>query len=62
MLTSTLCNIERVAPVAITSLFPDPRRGCEKVSDNFFGKTTAYKCGNCMFSDHTVLFVICAYA
>ncbi|KAI7855913.1 hypothetical protein BDC45DRAFT_582265 [Circinella umbellata] len=46
MLTSTLCNIERVAPVAVTSFFPDPRRGCEKVSDNFFGKTTAYKCGD----------------
>ncbi|KAI9253858.1 PAP2 superfamily C-terminal-domain-containing protein [Phascolomyces articulosus] len=61
MLTSTLCNIERIASVAITS-FPDPRPGCEKVSDNFLSKITAHKCGDCMFSGHTVLFVICACA
>ncbi|KAI8143801.1 PAP2 superfamily C-terminal-domain-containing protein [Fennellomyces sp. T-0311] len=61
MLTSTLCNIERVASVAITS-FPDPRSGCEKVSDSFLSKVSAHKCGDCMFSGHTVLFVICACA
>ncbi|KAJ8655092.1 hypothetical protein O0I10_009299 [Lichtheimia ornata] len=58
-LTSTLCNVERIATVAITS-FPDPRAGCEMVTSQIWTKVSAHKCGDCMFSGHTVLFVICA--
>lgn len=58
-LTSTLCNVERIATVAITS-FPDPRAGCEMVTNQIWTKVSAHKCGDCMFSGHTVLFVICA--
>ncbi|KAI7874502.1 hypothetical protein K492DRAFT_41059 [Lichtheimia hyalospora FSU 10163] len=54
-----LCNVERIATVAITSL-PDPRAGCEMVTNQIWTKISAHKCGDCMFSGHTVLFVICA--
>ncbi|KAI9229848.1 MAG: PAP2 superfamily C-terminal-domain-containing protein, partial [Piptocephalis tieghemiana] len=54
-----LTNLLRITTVAITS-FPDPRPGCIKHSGNPFGNATLHRCGDCMFSGHTILYVISA--
>ncbi|KAF9975813.1 sphingomyelin synthase [Actinomortierella ambigua] len=59
LLTWALCNLMRITTVAITS-FPDPRDGCIQQFDDFFTTFTLHRCGDCMFSGHTVIFVISA--
>ncbi|KAF9178469.1 sphingomyelin synthase [Haplosporangium sp. Z 767] len=59
LLTWGLCNLMRITTVAITS-FPDPRDGCIHSVGEFFSTFTLHRCGDCMFSGHTVIFVISA--
>ncbi|KAF9941371.1 hypothetical protein BGZ67_005201 [Mortierella alpina] len=59
LLTWALCNFMRITTVAITS-YPDPRKGCIRSMGEFFTTFTLHRCGDCMFSGHTVIFVISA--
>jgi len=59
LLTWALCNLMRITTIAITS-FPDPRDGCVHSVDEFFSTFLLHRCGDCMFSGHTVIFVISA--
>ncbi|KAI7830757.1 hypothetical protein BC939DRAFT_438982 [Gamsiella multidivaricata] len=59
LLTWALCNLMRITTVAITS-FPDPRDGCIHSVGEFFTTFTLHRCGDCMFSGHTIIFVISA--
>ncbi|KAF9938401.1 hypothetical protein BGZ65_012966 [Modicella reniformis] len=59
LLTWALCNLMRITTVAITS-FPDPRDGCTHSTGEFFKTFTLHRCGDAMFSGHTVIFVISA--
>ncbi|KAG0343121.1 sphingomyelin synthase [Podila humilis] len=59
LLTWALCNLMRITTVAITS-FPDPRSGCQHTVGEFFTTFQLHRCGDCMFSGHTVIFVISA--
>ncbi|KAG0281226.1 sphingomyelin synthase [Linnemannia exigua] len=59
LLTWALCNLMRITTIAITS-FPDPRDGCVHSVDEFFTTFLLHRCGDCMFSGHTVIFVISA--
>ncbi|KAF9381649.1 hypothetical protein CPB97_007637 [Podila verticillata] len=59
LLTWALCNVMRITTIAITS-FPDPRDGCVHSVGEFFTTFTLHRCGDCMFSGHTVIFVISA--
>ncbi|KAF9314240.1 sphingomyelin synthase [Podila horticola] len=59
LLTWALCNLMRITTVAITS-FPDPRIGCQHTVGEFFTTFQLHRCGDCMFSGHTVIFVISA--
>ncbi|KAF9942068.1 hypothetical protein BGZ75_001144 [Mortierella antarctica] len=59
LLTWALCNLMRITTIAITS-FPDPRAGCVHSVGEFFSTFTLHRCGDCMFSGHTVIFVISA--
>ncbi|KAG0360792.1 sphingomyelin synthase [Podila minutissima] len=59
LLTWALCNLMRITTVAITS-FPDPRNGCQHTVGEFFTTFLLHRCGDCMFSGHTVIFVISA--
>ncbi|KAF8944577.1 hypothetical protein BGZ47_004047 [Haplosporangium gracile] len=59
LLIWSLCNIMRITTVAITSM-PDPRDGCIRSVGEFFTTFSLHRCGDCMFSGHTVIFVISA--
>ncbi|GJJ72405.1 hypothetical protein EMPS_04762 [Entomortierella parvispora] len=59
LLTWTLCNVMRITTIAITS-YPDPRDGCVHAVGEFFSTFLLHRCGDCMFSGHTVIFVISA--
>ncbi|KAF8941028.1 hypothetical protein BGZ58_003166 [Dissophora ornata] len=59
LLTWALCDLMRIRTVAITS-FPDPRDGCIHSVGEFFTTFTMHRCGDCMFSGHTIIFVISA--
>ncbi|KAK3843504.1 MAG: hypothetical protein J3R72DRAFT_522894 [Linnemannia gamsii] len=59
LLTWSLCNIMRITTIAITSM-PDPRDGCIHSVGEFFTTFSLHRCGDCMFSGHTVIFVISA--
>ncbi|KAG0047478.1 hypothetical protein BGZ83_007470, partial [Gryganskiella cystojenkinii] len=59
LLTWALCNLMRITTIAITS-FPDPRDGCVHSVGEFFSTFLLHRCGDCMFSGHTVIFVISA--
>ncbi|KAF9434610.1 hypothetical protein BGZ76_007724 [Entomortierella beljakovae] len=59
LLTWSLCNLMRITTIAITS-FPDPRDGCIHSVGEFFTTFSLHRCGDCMFSGHTVIFVISA--
>jgi hypothetical protein len=47
----------RITTVAITS-FPDPREGCERIDGSAFSQVTLHRCGDAMFSGHTMIFVL----
>lgn len=59
LLTWALCNLMRITTIAITS-FPDPRNGCVHSVGEFFSTFLLHRCGDCMFSGHTIIFVISA--
>ncbi|KAJ1924130.1 hypothetical protein IWQ60_005424 [Tieghemiomyces parasiticus] len=56
--SSLICNIMRITTVAITSV-PDPRPGCEFVMGDFWTTFRLHRCGDAMFSGHTIIFVLC---
>lgn len=58
-LTSTIANLLRITTVATTSL-PDPRIGCQVVTENFFTNLRLHRCGDSVFSGHTVIYILCA--
>ncbi|RKP23903.1 PAP2 superfamily C-terminal-domain-containing protein [Syncephalis pseudoplumigaleata] len=49
--------ILRITTVAITS-FPDPRLDCERVTGSPFHSVSLHRCGDAMYSGHTMLFVL----
>ncbi|KAF9190662.1 hypothetical protein BGZ50_000124 [Haplosporangium sp. Z 11] len=57
LLTLSLCNLMRITTIAITS-FPDPRDGCVHTVGEFYTTFTLHRCGDCMFSGHTIIFVV----
>ncbi|KAG0209905.1 hypothetical protein BGX28_009872 [Mortierella sp. GBA30] len=59
LLIWSLCNLMRITTVAITS-YPDPRDGCVHTLREFFTTFTLHRCGDCMFSGHTIIFVVSA--
>ncbi|KAJ1656803.1 hypothetical protein IWQ61_003687 [Dispira simplex] len=58
LMSSAICNLLRITTMAITSL-PDPREGCEFVLDDFWSTFQLHRCGDCIFSGHTIIFVLC---
>ncbi|KAJ2767329.1 hypothetical protein IWQ56_003373 [Coemansia nantahalensis] len=54
-----LASLIRITTVAITSV-PDPRPSCEYVTGNVFTAFTLHRCGDAIFSGHTLIFVVCA--
>ncbi|KAJ1911613.1 hypothetical protein IWQ60_010053 [Tieghemiomyces parasiticus] len=56
--SSLICNIMRICTVAVTSL-PDSRAGCQFVTGDFWTTFRLHRCGDCMFSGHTTIFVLC---
>ncbi|KAJ1953339.1 hypothetical protein GGI12_006034, partial [Dipsacomyces acuminosporus] len=55
----TLASLIRITTVAITSV-PDPRPTCEYVVGNVFSTFTLHRCGDAIYSGHTLIFVICS--
>ncbi|RKP10520.1 PAP2 superfamily C-terminal-domain-containing protein [Thamnocephalis sphaerospora] len=56
----TTCSIGcilRITTVAITS-FPDPRLDCERIEGDPFASVSLHRCGDAMFSGHTMIFVL----
>ncbi|KAJ1720945.1 hypothetical protein LPJ53_004469 [Coemansia erecta] len=54
-----LASLIRITTVAITSV-PDPRPTCEYATGNVFTTFTLHRCGDAIYSGHTLIFVICA--
>ncbi|KAI8320784.1 hypothetical protein GQ54DRAFT_262925 [Martensiomyces pterosporus] len=54
-----LASLIRITTVAITSV-PDPRPTCQYALGNVFTKFTLHRCGDAIYSGHTLIFVICA--
>ncbi|KAI8868491.1 hypothetical protein GQ42DRAFT_115512, partial [Ramicandelaber brevisporus] len=54
-----ITNFMRSTTMAVTSL-PDPRNGCEFVESDLLTTFTLHRCGDCIFSGHTIIFVISA--
>ncbi|KAJ2303691.1 hypothetical protein IWW55_002799 [Coemansia sp. RSA 2706] len=54
-----LASLIRITTVAITSV-PDPRPSCQYVSGNVFTAFTLHRCGDAIYSGHTLIFVVCA--
>ncbi|KAJ2699437.1 hypothetical protein FB645_005318 [Coemansia sp. IMI 203386] len=54
-----LASLIRITTVAITSV-PDPRPTCEYAVGNVFSTFTLHRCGDAIYSGHTLIFVICA--
>ncbi|ORX74995.1 hypothetical protein DL89DRAFT_254751 [Linderina pennispora] len=57
----SLASLIRITTVAITSV-PDPRPSCEYVVGNVFTTFTLHRCGDAIYSGHTLIFVISAMA
>ncbi|KAJ1916625.1 hypothetical protein H4219_003690 [Mycoemilia scoparia] len=53
-----LASLVRITTVAITSV-PDPRPGCEYVEGNVFTHFTLHRCGDAIYSGHTLIYIIC---
>ncbi|KAJ2510496.1 hypothetical protein H4217_007843 [Coemansia sp. RSA 1939] len=54
-----LACVIRVTTVAITSV-PDPRPTCEYALGNPFTSFALHRCGDAIYSGHTLIFVMCA--
>ncbi|KAJ2612944.1 hypothetical protein H4S08_002479 [Coemansia sp. RSA 1365] len=54
-----LASLIRITTVAITSV-PDPRPSCQYVEGNVFTTFTLHRCGDAIYSGHTLIFVVCA--
>ncbi|KAJ2161133.1 hypothetical protein GGF46_001723 [Coemansia sp. RSA 552] len=54
-----LASLIRITTVAITSV-PDPRPSCEYAKGNVFTTFTLHRCGDAIYSGHTLIFVVCA--
>ncbi|KAJ1787457.1 hypothetical protein IW139_001598 [Coemansia sp. RSA 353] len=54
-----LASLIRITTVAITSV-PDPRPSCQYVEGNVFTAFTLHRCGDAIYSGHTLIFVVCA--
>lgn len=59
LLTSLACNLMRMTTMTATSCI-DPRENCQIVTTNIFTTFALHRCGDCMYSGHTIVFVICA--
>ncbi|KAJ2537506.1 hypothetical protein EV175_006701 [Coemansia sp. RSA 1933] len=57
----TLASVIRVTTVAITSV-PDPRPTCKYALGNAFTSFAMHRCGDAIYSGHTLIFVMCAMA
>ncbi|KAI8054705.1 PAP2 superfamily C-terminal-domain-containing protein [Syncephalis plumigaleata] len=57
MIACCIGCILRITTVAITS-FPDPRMDCERVTGSPFHSVSLHRCGDAMYSGHTMLFVL----
>ncbi|KAJ2399951.1 hypothetical protein GGI23_002342 [Coemansia sp. RSA 2559] len=56
-----LASVIRVTTVAITSV-PDPRPTCKYALGNAFTSFAMHRCGDAIYSGHTLIFVMCAMA
>ncbi|KAJ2086379.1 hypothetical protein IW138_005750 [Coemansia sp. RSA 986] len=56
-----LASVIRVTTVAITSV-PDPRPTCKYALGNPFTSFAMHRCGDAIYSGHTLIFVMCAMA
>lgn len=56
-----MASLIRITTVAITSV-PDPRPTCEYVTGNVFTTFALHRCGDAIYSGHTLIFVICSMA
>ncbi|KAJ1987806.1 hypothetical protein EDC05_005639 [Coemansia umbellata] len=54
-----LASLIRITTVAITSV-PDPRPTCKYAEGNVFTTFALHRCGDAIYSGHTLIFVICA--
>ncbi|KAJ2723489.1 hypothetical protein GGI07_002613 [Coemansia sp. Benny D115] len=54
-----LASLIRITTVAITSV-PDPRPTCEYVVGNVFTTFEMHRCGDAIYSGHTLIFLVCA--
>ncbi|KAJ2448400.1 hypothetical protein GGF42_005120 [Coemansia sp. RSA 2424] len=59
LLSWGLASIIRITTVAITSV-PDPRPSCEYSQGNVFSTFTLHRCGDAIYSGHTLIFVVCS--
>jgi hypothetical protein len=59
LMTSTLCNFLRVTTLVSTSCV-DPRTSCEVVTGNIWTTVALHRCGDCMYSGHTILLALAA--
>ncbi|KAI9598945.1 PAP2 superfamily C-terminal-domain-containing protein [Syncephalis fuscata] len=57
LIACTIGCLMRITTVAITS-FPDPRLDCERVTGSPFDSVSLHRCGDAMFSGHTMIFVL----
>ncbi|KAJ1673271.1 hypothetical protein EV182_005564 [Spiromyces aspiralis] len=58
LLSWALASLIRITTVAITSV-PDPRPDCEYVVGNVFTHFTLHRCGDAIYSGHTLIYIIC---
>ena len=59
LLTSIVCNLMRITTISVTSCI-DPRTTCETVKGDLFTKFLLHRCGDCMYSGHTSILVLCS--
>jgi len=59
MILNTMTNLLRITTVASTS-FPDPRKGCERITGNPFTSVSLHRCGDDMFSGHSAIYAAVA--
>ncbi|PVU96088.1 hypothetical protein BB561_001404 [Smittium simulii] len=58
LLSWTIALILRITTVATTSV-PDPRLDCEFVTGNVFTSVSLHRCGDAIYSGHTIVYATC---